>query len=178
MSLTWPDLVIGIIVIIFTVKGFQRGFVSELAGFVALFIAGVAAWQYAGQFDELVEHTTHLGNGSSHVIGMVAYAILAYIVVMVIAWVLGRFASLPIINIVNSAAGGVVGAAKALLGVWAVLYVALLFPLSPDLRSDLRHSSLVGMITQPNRGVDDVVEGVLPWFMRPLATPLLKQHRV
>ena len=41
MSLAWPDIVIGAVLILGALKGFKRGFIAELTGFVALFF-GIA----------------------------------------------------------------------------------------------------------------------------------------
>ena len=49
----WPDLVIGGITVFFAYKGYRNGFVRELAGPVALFVAIVAAFRYTGSLDDL-----------------------------------------------------------------------------------------------------------------------------
>lgn len=177
MSVTWPDLVIGAIALLFALKGFKRGFVAELAGAVALFIAIGAAFWYGGAFDDFVQNITHVGPGSAHVIGMVIFSVAVYLAVIAVAWLLGRVAKLPVINIGNSAAGAVVGVAKAVVGTWAVLYVALFFPLTPDLRNDLRNSTVVTAIIQPDEQVDNYVRGTLPWFVRPFMGPVFSHHR-
>lgn len=178
MNLTWPDLVIGGIAVLFAVKGFRKGFVSELAGAVALFIAIVAAFRYPGSLDGIVASTTQLGPGSSHVVGMVLFALIVYAIVMLVAWVLGKIAKLPILGIGNALAGALVGAGKALVVAWAILYVILFFPLTPDLRGDLHRSSLVQLITQPNATVDETFRSLMPWFVRPFMGPLFAHHRV
>jgi uncharacterized membrane protein required for colicin V production len=178
MNPIWPDLVVGVIVLLSALNGFKRGFVSELAGAVALFIAIFAAYNYNGAFDDFVQNLTHVGPGSSHVIGMVIFAVAVYLAVVAVAWFLGRIAKLPIINIGNAAGGAVVGVVKGLVGVWALLYVALFFPLTSDLRNDLRHSASVIAITQPNATVDNALRDKMPWFIRPIMGPLFSLHRL
>lgn len=176
--MTWPDLVIAVIAVLFAVKGYRKGFVSELAGAVALFIALIAALRYPGTFDGMVGSLTGLGPGSAHVVAMVAFAVVVYVIVILIAWILGRFAKLPLVGIGNAIGGAVVGAGKVLVVSWAILYVALFFPLSRDLRDDLRRSTLVQLVTQPNAQVDDTVRGLLPWFVRPFMIPLFAHHHL
>ena len=178
MTPTWPDLVIGGIALVFAIKGYRRGFVSELAGAVAIFIALVAAFRYDGALDATVAALTRLGPGSSHVLGMVVFAVAVYAVVLLAAWLLGRIATLPVLGIGNALAGALVGAAKALFGAWVVLYVVLFFPLTPDLRADLHRSALVQFVTQPDPAVDATLRGYLPWFVRPLMYPLFARHHV
>jgi uncharacterized membrane protein required for colicin V production len=176
--LAWPDLIIGGITIWFAVKGFQKGFVSELAGAVAVFVAIVAAFRYAGSLDGLVTAATGLTSGSAHAVGLLLFAILAYAVVMLIAWLLGRVAALPVLGIANGAAGALIGACKALFGAFAVLYAVLFFPIPNDLRHDLAHSALVALVTQPDAAVDNAVRGLLPWFIQPVAAPFFSRHHV
>ena len=56
----WPDVVIVGITIVFAFKGFKKGFVSELAGAVALFVAIIAAFRYDGALDGIATSLTGL----------------------------------------------------------------------------------------------------------------------
>ncbi len=178
MTLAWPDLIIGGITIFFAVRGFQKGFVSELAGAVAVFVAIIAAFRYNGSFDETVTRFTGLTHGSAHAVGLLIFAIIAYAIVMLIAWLLGRVAKLPVLGIANGIAGALLGACKALFGAFLVLYVVLFFPLPRDLQNDLHRSALVSLVTQPDPAVDDAIRGLMPWFVRPLLAPFFVRHHV
>ena len=176
--MTWPDLVILTIALLFALKGWKRGFVSEIGGFIALAVAFWAALHYPGTFDQPVHDYLHVADGSSHVVGMVAFAVIIYIALLVISVVLSNIAKLPVIGFGNGVGGAAVGIAKALLGTWAVLYVALFFPLTSDLRHDLHRSQAVALVTQENPAIDSVVKETMPWFVRPLVAPLFARHRV
>lgn len=178
MTLAWPDLIIGGITIFFAVRGFQKGFVSELAGAVAVFVAIIAAFRYNGSFDETVTRFTGLTHGSAHAVGLLIFAIVAYAIVMLIAWLLGRVAKLPVLGIANGIAGALLGACKALFGAFLVLYAVLFFPLPRDLQNDLHRSALVSLVTQPDPAVDEAVRGLMPWFVRPLLAPFFIRHHV
>lgn len=176
--MTWPDIVIAAFALIAALRGWKRGFVSELAGFVALALGLWAGYRYDGSFDAQIVAWTHLGPGSAHVIGMAATAFVVYVVLLIASLLLGRVAKLPVLGTGNAIAGGALGVVKAALVVWAVLYIALFFPLTPDLRGDLHRSQLVAAITQPNAQLDGVIEREMPWFIRPLVSPLFAHHRV
>ncbi|GAC1585078.1 MAG: hypothetical protein NVS3B7_20150 [Candidatus Elarobacter sp.] len=176
--ITWPDLVIAGIALLFALKGWKRGFVAEIGGFIALAAAMWAALRYPGTLDQTVRTYTGLGEGSAHVVGMVVFAVIVYVALMVISAVLSRIAKLPVIGLGNGLGGAMVGVAKALIGTWAVLYVALFFPLTPDLRGDLHRSQLVVFVTSENRQIDSLVIATMPWFVRPLVQPLFARHRV
>lgn len=176
--MTWPDLVIGGIALVFALKGWKRGFVSEIGGFIALAAAVWAALRYPGTLDAYAITYLHLGIGSAHVVGMIAFAAIVYVALLVISAVLSRIAKLPVIGIGNGIGGAAIGIAKALVGAWIVLYVLLFFPLTPDLRGDLHKSSAVALVTSPNPQIDDVVRGTMPWFVKPFVAPLFARHRV
>lgn len=178
MHLLWPDILIGAILLIALLKGYKRGFVMELAGAIALILAFTTPWFYGGVFDEPLRHWAHLGPGAAHVVGMFAVGILTYIAVMLIARALSLVAKLPILGLGNALAGAAIGAFKGFAGIWIVLYVALFFPLSSDIRADLHRSALVQLVTQPNARVDDAISGTLPSFARQLVQPVFERHRV
>ena len=178
MTLAWPDLVIGGLTIYFALRGFQKGFVSELAGAVAVFVAIVAAFRYNGSLDGAVTRLCGLTSGSAHAVGLLAFAIVVYALVMLIAWLLGRIVKLPMLGLVNGILGAAIGSCKALFGAGVVLYVVLFFPVPNDLRADLHRSALVALVTQPDAGVDDAVRGLMPWFVRPFVGPFFARHHV
>ena len=175
-AVTWPDLVIGAIVLIFALKGWKRGFVAEIGGFIALVAAIWSAFQYRGALDEPVQRYLGVKPDSAHVVGMIVFAGIVYVVLLVLSGVLSRVARLPIIGVGNAAGGAVIGAIKGAVGVWAILYVVLFFPLTRDLRGDLHASRLVALETSPNRQIDGILKTTMPWYVRTLTIPLFARH--
>jgi len=176
MNLGWPDILIVLIVAVSMIRSFQNGFVRELSGAIALLFAVITPWFYNGSLDPQIERITHLGSGSAHVIGMFLTAAITYGIVVMLAWVLDRIARLPLLGTVNAVAGAAIGVFKAALFCWLVLYIALFFPLSPDLRSDLHHSPLVTSLTSPDPRIDAVLYGTFPWFAKPFMLPFFNRH--
>jgi uncharacterized membrane protein required for colicin V production len=109
---------------------------------------------------------------------MFLYGILAYAIVYVVGAALQNVAKLPLLNIANTILGGVVGLVKGAVYSWAILYVALFFPLPTDVRADLHRSQLVAMLQIPDAWLDAQVRSKLPDFMRPYGEPILNSHRV
>lgn len=178
MSLVWPDLLIGAILLIAVLKGYKRGFVMELAGAIALVLALVTPWFYGGVFDQALQRWVHLGPGSAHVVGMFAVGLCTYLAVMLVARALNVLSKLPVLGLGNALAGGAIGLLKGVVGMWIVLYIALFFPLSRDIRADLHRSILARAITQPDERIDEAIIGTLPSFARPLVQPVFARHRV
>lgn len=178
MHIVWPDVLIGAILLIALLKGYKRGFVLELSGAIALVLSLITPWFYGGVFDKLLEQWVHLGPGSSHVVGMFLVGIATYAGVMLLARALNLVAKLPVLGLGNALAGGAVGLLKGVVGMWLVLYIALFFPLSRDIRADFHRSVFVQALTQPDQRIDDAISGTLPWFARPLLRPLFARHQV
>ena len=174
----WPDIAIVGILGIGALKGWKRGLVAEIGGAIAIAVALWAALHYNGAFDPLAGTFTHSGPGSAHVVGMIVFAIAVYLALLVVSFALARVARLPVIGLGDNAGGTIDGIAKAAVFVWAILYVGLLFPLPSDVRTDLEHSTLVHLETQPNKQIDDAIVSTLPWFARPFVGGFLKGHRV
>jgi uncharacterized membrane protein required for colicin V production len=174
----WPDILIGAILAIGALKGFKRGLVSEIGGFIAIVLAFWSALHYNGAFDEPVARMTGTTPGSAHVIGMIAFAIAIYLVLLALSSALSIFVKLPVLGFANNVFGIPIGVVKAAVLVWAIIYVALFFPLPADVRADLHRSPLVELATRPNDQVDAAIVSTVPWFARPFVQGFLKSHRV
>lgn len=174
--MTWPDVVIAFVALFGALRGFKRGLVRELAGAIALVFAITAAFRYPGIWDAFMRERFHLDFAAAHVVGMLAYATAAYLIVLALGAALSVVAKLPLVGIGNALFGALVGGAKALVVVWALLYVVLLLPLSPSVRADLHRSQLVAILQQPTRRLDTALRSSLPSFLQPIAGSLFAHH--
>ena len=161
-----------------TLKGYGRGFVSELGGAVAVAGALITPWFYNGAFDAQIERTFNLGPGSAHVVGMFALGLITYVGILVVARVLGRFAKLPLLGIGNALGGAAIGFAKGAILLWLVLFVALFFPLSRDIRDGLHQSHLAPYFVTYDTQVDAAILATIPWFARPFLLPYFRRHHL
>ncbi len=174
--MTWPDVIIAFVVVFGALRGLKRGLVRELTGALALVFAITAAFRYPSLWDRFMRDRFHLGAAPAHVVGMLAYALAAYAVVLALGTALSLVAKLPLIGAGNAFFGALVGAAKAAVVVWAVLYVVLFLPLAPSVHEDLRRSHLVALFAQPTRRLDASLRASLPSFLQPLAGSLFARH--
>ena len=174
----WPDIIVVAILGIATFKGYRNGFVSELSGTIALAAALIVPWYYSGFADTFLQVTFKLGPGSAHVIGLFLTGLAAYVAVIALAWFLNGVVKLPLLGIGNALGGAFVGFLKGALLVWFVLFVALYFPLSPDIREDLHAATLPVYFTKANAGIDAAIQGALPWFAKPVLNPYFSRHHV
>jgi uncharacterized membrane protein required for colicin V production len=177
-GVAWPDIVIAIVLGIATYKGYSRGFVSELGGAVAVTAALVTPWFYNGFLDSQIEAMTKLGPGSAHVIGMFGTGLVTYVILLVVARLLGAIAKLPVLGIGNALGGAFVGFAKGAILLWLVLFVSLFFPLSPDIRAGLHESRLAPYLVTYDAPIDDAILSTIPWFARPFVQPYFRRHHL
>ena len=177
-GVVWPDVVIVLVLGIATWKGYARGFVSELGGAVAVTGALVTPWFYNGAFDTRLEQTFKLGPGSAHVVGMFATGLGTYLAILLVARLLGRIARLPLLGLGNALGGAAVGFAKGAILLWLILFVALFFPLSPDIRISLHQSRLAPYFVTYDAPVDDALLSTIPWFARPFILPYFRRHHL
>jgi uncharacterized membrane protein required for colicin V production len=177
-GVAWPDIIIVIVLGIAAFKGYSRGFVGELAGAVAIAAALTTPWLYNGVFDPQIEAATKVGPGSAHVLGMFATGLLTYFIVLLIAHFLGIVAKLPIIGAGNAIGGLLIGFLKGAVLLWALLFVSLFFPLSPDLRDDLHQSRLAPYFVSYDKPLDDAILSTVPWFARPFVMPYFRRHHL
>jgi uncharacterized membrane protein required for colicin V production len=175
---TWADAAIGLLLLFGTFKGFRRGLINELTGLVALAFGLAAAFFYRGMWDGWLIRVMHVAPGAAHVAGMFAYGAVAYTVVLILGGALSTVARLPLIGLANALLGAVVGLAKSAAFAWAILYVALFFPLSPAIRHDLRGSALVQLLQRPNEGADARLRASIPEAIRPYSESLFAQHHL
>jgi uncharacterized membrane protein required for colicin V production len=177
-AFAWPDAIIAIVLGIAMYKGYTRGFVSELGGAVAVTAALVTPWFYNGFFDSQIAAVTRLGPGSAHVIGMFCTALLTYVALLIVARLLGAIAKLPVLGIGNALGGGLIGFAKGAILLWVVLFIALFFPLSPDIREGLHQSWLAPYLVTYDAQIDDAILSTIPWFARPFVEPYFRRHHL
>ncbi|TAM61398.1 CvpA family protein [bacterium] len=174
--LGWPDVVLGALLLFALLKGIKRGGVREVGGLLAIAAAIAAAILYRGQLDQNIGWMTHASAGVNRLLGVLTAAVLGYVVALLVVSVIDRVMHLPVLGTGNALIGGAIGLAKAAVLLWAVLYVALFFPLPTGMRADLARSPVTLFLTSPNARVDHGLQTMLPSVVEPYAHPLFQRH--
>ncbi|HEV3157749.1 MAG TPA: CvpA family protein [Candidatus Baltobacteraceae bacterium] len=178
LGVIWPDLVIGFILAFGALIGIWKGFIRELCGTVALFVAVVAGFHYNGIWDDAFLRIGSLHRDSAHTFALIAFAATFYIITFAVGFFADRVAQSPGLNVINAILGAFVGFAKALFFVWILLSIALLVSLPLHVRHDLQTSTLAHIITTPNDQFNEAVRKALPWFEQPFAKDYFKRDRL
>ena len=178
-GIAWPDVVIVIVLAIATSKAISRGFVSELGGAVAVTAALVTPWFYNGSFDSQIEANlearaglgarrrnvrdgpAHLHRGPRHRADARR----------------DREARRSRPRELRSAArSSALRKARCFSG--CMLFIALFFPLSSDIRDDLHQSQFAPYLVTYDPTVDDAILSTIPWFARPFVMPYFRRHHL
>jgi uncharacterized membrane protein required for colicin V production len=177
-GIVWPDLLFAAVIALAVFKGFTRGFVKELGGLIAIAAATIAPWYYNGSADWIIAKYTDLGPPLAHAVGMIGTSLVAYLIVMTVVLIIGTIVKLPILGAGNKLAGAIIGFAKGYALIWAVLFIALFFPLTPAIRTNLHESHLAPFFTAGDSNVDNGIISAAPEFARPFLQPYFANHHV
>lgn len=137
MAFSVLDIGLGILILLFLVRGLLRGLVNEISGFIGLFIGFIAAGRFypqlVPQFTGLVD-SQRLAAGISYAVIFVA----AMIVVALCGAVVKRFMLLTLTAWIDNLLGAIIGTAKGVFICAIVLALLLRFvPDSPFLKGSL-----------------------------------------
>ncbi len=176
--LTWADGLIALTLAVAFWGGYRAGMVRELVGIAAVIVSWVLSGLFAGSLAAALQSMYALGGGSSHLLAFWLLFLLVFAGVRAAGWIAERFASLPGLRVASGLGGGAVACAKAVLLLWLVMFVALFFPIAPDVRSALRGSRSIQAIETLNGPAYAMIGEALPHGVRPFGRLILKRHRL
>lgn len=176
--MNWIDALVFMTLAVAFWGGYRAGVVRELIGLVAIIFAWVLAGAFAGPFADSLGQAWHISVSIAHLIGFWLLFLIVFAGIRALGWLLERAASLPIIKIFSGIGGGLVASAKSVLLLWALLFVALFFPISVDVRSAMRSSPSARAIDALDEPAYAMLEGALPKPVRIVAASILKHHRL
>ena len=176
--MNWVDALVALTLGVAFWGGYRSGVVRELIGLAAIVLAWVLAGAFAGPFSDSLGAQLGTSVAVAHLIGFWLLFLVVFAAVRAAGWLLERATSLPIIKVVSGVGGGVVAAAKAVLLLWLILFVALFFPIAPDVRAAMRASPSARTIDALDAPAYAMLEGALPKPVRVVASSILKHHRL
>ena len=157
MAFSVLDIGLGILILLFLVRGLLRGLVQEVAGFLGLFlglfVAGKYYTQLSPQFSGIIS-SPKMAAGVSYALIFIA----VLIVVALAATVIRRFMSLTFTAWIDNLLGGFVGAAKGLFV--CAIGLAIMQRFVPD-SPFLKHSVIAPYID----GLIVFARSLLPAFL-------------
>ena len=176
--MNWVDALVFLTLAVAFWGGYRAGVVRELIGLVAILVAWLLAGAFAGPFSDALGVQLGVSVAVAHLIGFWLLFLVVFAAIRAGGWLLEKIASLPIIKIVSGVGGGLVAAAKSVLLLWLLLFVALFFPISPDVRAAMRASPSARAIDAIDEPAYAMLESSLPRTVRVVAASILKHHRL
>jgi len=177
---TWPDVLVLVTLVVAFVSGYRNGVIREFIDLGSIILAWVAAGALAGTLAAGLSPSWHLAAASAHLIAFWILFLTVFVALRALGWALDRFTKLPVLRVVSGAGGGIVAMAKGVLILWLILFIALFFPIAPDVREALRHSKSVPMIELLDRPAIALINQSVPfpWYTRPIVNSTLRHHHL
>jgi len=177
--MTWIDgLALATLAIAFAC-GWRAGLVAGFFDVGSLAIAGTLAWLWSPPIAGALPPTWPLSDASRHFLAFWALSLVIYLVVRVLGWfVAGRNRGRPISIWITGIGGGLIGAAKALVTLFVILYLALFLQIDPQLRDTLRHTFIALQFDARYPPMNDALLSMTPATYQKAARPYLHDHRL
>jgi membrane protein required for colicin V production len=119
------DIILAIILLLFAIGGFRKGFIISLATLVGLFLGIWAAVHFSGYAAHILKDNIHLH--TSH-LAMVSF-VFTFLAVLILVFLLGKLLTGVIkviaLGFINRLAGALFGIVKGCLVISAFLYVLI-----------------------------------------------------
>ncbi len=176
MTWTWADWLVLLTLALAFWGGYRSGVVREAIGMAAVILAWVIAGALAGSMAGGVEQRTGLAPASAHLVAFWLLFLFVFALTRALGWALERILAVGVLKVVSGIGGGIVACAKAVLILWLVLFIALFFPMAPDVRTTLHRSPTVGLIESLDRPAYALLVASLPHRARPWAKLFLERH--
>lgn len=176
--MTWPDILVLVTLIVAFWGGYRNGVVREFIDLGSIILAWIAAGATAGTLSAGIGPAWHLQPATAHLIAFWIIFLTVFVALRALGFLAERVSKLPVMRVASGIGGGFIACVKAVLILWLVLFVALFFPIAPDVRDALRNSRSVPVIELLDRPALAIIEGSLPWFARQVAHPILKRHHL
>ncbi|SRR5579872_95847 len=176
--MTWADWLVLLTLAVAFWGGYRAGIVRESIGLASIIVAGVVAGSLAGAVTPGFQKNFALAPASAHLVAFWLLFLVAFAVTRLAGWAAERASALPALRVANGLGGGAVACVKAVLALWCILFVALFFPIAPDVRKTLRTSPGVRAIESLNAPAYAMIEGALPGRAQLWARLYLQHHHV
>jgi uncharacterized membrane protein required for colicin V production len=176
--MTWADGLLALTLAVAFWGGYRSGVVREAVGMLAIILAWVLAGAFAGTMGPTFETHFGLSTASAHLVAFWLLFLFVFGAARAFGWVLERMTAQPVLRVASGIGGGFVACAKAVLALWLILFIALFFPIAPDVRATLARSPGVVAIEALDKPAYAMLSEALPRRTRPLVRLFLDRHHL
>lgn len=176
--MNWVDTLVALTILAAFLGGYRNGVVRELIGLAAVVLAWFAAAAFAGAISDWFALEYNFAPSVARVAAFWSVFLATFVVVRTLGWLLERFTALPVISIASGVGGGLVASVKAVVLLWAILFIALFFPMDRQVRVALRASWSATLVESFDGPVISAIDAALPKFARPVWHVVMRNHRL
>ena len=176
--MNWVDALVVLTLAAAFWGGFRNGLVHEFVGLAAVVLAWFAAASFASPTADWIAAQWALSPSLARVAAFWLVFLAVFVAVRAAGWLLDRVAKLPVINVASGIGGGLAACVKALVLLWAILFVALFFPMDNDVRSALKTSPSATFIASFDAPVTAAIDAALPKLARPVWHLVMRKHHL
>lgn len=176
--MTWADGLVALTLAVAFWGGYRSGVVREAIGMLAIIFAWALAGAFAGAMGPALQGDFGLTPASAHLASFWLLFLFVFGATRALGWTIERVTAKPVLRVANGIGGGVVACAKAVLALWLVLFVALFFPIAPDVRATLKRSPTVEVIQALDGPAYAMLNAALPKRARPFVRIFLDHHHL
>jgi uncharacterized membrane protein required for colicin V production len=175
---SWPDVFVALTLAVTFWGGFRSGFFREASVLAAIGLGWLVAGALSGVVAAVFPFWRSLSDAAMHLIAFWLIFLIVFAAVRALGYMLERIPLPPILVFFSRIGGGLVGCAKAVFVLWLILFIALFFPIDKDVRAALHASPSARAIDSLNQPVNAFIEQSTPSLVRPIATLVLRHHRI
>ena len=176
--MTWADGLVALTLAVAFWGGYRSGMVREAIGMIALVAAWALAGASAGSMTPAMQAVLRVSPAAAHLAAFWLLFLFVFAATRAAGWLAERITAKPVLRVVNRIGGGMVACAKGVLALWLVLFVALFFPVAPEVRSTLRASPSVDVIETLDGPAYAMLTASLPGRARPFVRAFLNRHHL
>lgn len=120
--MNWLDIVLGILLIWFTYKGFRNGFIIELASLAALILGIFVAMHFSFYAEDYLQKNFEIAEKYLYIISFAITFIIVAVLVYLVGKIIHKLVTIIALGFLNRVAGGIFGLLKSALILSVVLY--------------------------------------------------------
>jgi len=176
--MTWIDVLALTTLVIAFACGWRAGLVMEFFDAGSLVVATALSGWWSGAIASGLPPDWPLSEQARHLFAFWTLFLIIYLAMRVIGWFAGSYPEWPGSKWIAGGGGGIIAAAKALVALFAIFYIALFAQIDPQLRDTLRHSPIARQFDTHYGPINDAFIAMTPPLYRLVVRPYLHDHRL
>ncbi|MDX9702232.1 MAG: CvpA family protein [Candidatus Auribacterota bacterium] len=148
IPLNWIDVMVGVILIIFAIRGYRRGLSGEILQVVGLLASLLLAYHFFGYVGDVLQKSISMPEGIASILGYVGVFVLLYTFFYVIRVIVHKIMSVSFIAVIEKGGGILAGTMRGVCAL-SVLFVLIGMLRQPAITQYIFKESLTGKYILP-----------------------------